>query len=77
MTSVWGVHNDRFNTELVEGEFISVGYDEMNRDLREIGFDRESLKAALTLALPDEKPRAIAGWAGVLLRFGLRWSRAT
>ncbi len=70
MTKVWGVHNDRFNTELVEGGFISVGYDEMNLDLREVEFDRDALKSALTAAMPDEKPRAIAGWAGVLLRFG-------
>lgn len=69
MTSVWGVHNDRFGHELVDGGFISIGWDELG-DLREIGSDREALKAALTKAYPDDKPRTVAGWAGILLRFG-------
>ena len=69
MTNVWGVHNDRFGSELVEGGFISIGWDELG-DLRQIGLDRESLKAALAKAYPDDKPRAVAGWAGILLRFG-------
>ena len=63
MTNVWGVHNDRLNTELVDGGFITIGWDGVG-DLREIGFDREALRAALTAAMPDEKPRAIAGWKG-------------
>lgn len=70
MANVWGVHNDRLNTELVEGGFISIGWDELG-DLRELGFEREVLKAALTQSFPDDKPRAIAGWAGILLRFGV------
>ena len=64
MTNVWGVRNDRPKTELVDGGFISIGFDEMNRDLREIGLDREALKAALNAALPDESPgRSRAGRA--------------
>lgn len=66
--AVWGVHNDRLNTELIEGGFISIGWDELG-DLRQIGLDRDRLKAALTDAFPDAKPRAVAGWAGTLLRF--------
>jgi len=66
--AVWGVHNDRLTTELVDGGFISVGWDPVG-DLRAVGLTREHLKAALAAAYPDVKPRAIAGWAGVLLRF--------
>lgn len=68
MRSVWGVHNDSLDTELVEGGFISVGWDALV-DLSSIGTTREQLKAALAEAYPDDKPRAIAGWAGNLLRF--------
>lgn len=66
--AVWGVHNDALSTELVEGGFISIGWDEIG-DLRHVGLTREVLKAALAEARPDDKPRAIAGWAGILLRF--------
>lgn len=63
------MHNDRLDTELVDGGFISIGWQNIG-DLREIGFDREELKRALSQAYPDDKPRAVAGWAGIMLRFG-------
>lgn len=69
MINAWGIHNDRFDSELLDGGFVSVGWDKLG-DLRSIGFDREPLKRALAEAYPDDKPRAIAGRAGVLLRFG-------
>lgn len=68
MANVWGVHNDRFSTELVEGGFVSIGWDELG-DLRDVGLEREALKSALAHAYPDDKPRAVAGRAGILLRF--------
>ncbi|SJM47958.1 putative restriction endonuclease [Actinomycetales bacterium JB111] len=68
MTNTWGVHNDTFTTELIDGGFISVGWDRLG-DLREIGLTRDSLKHALSDAYPEDKPQAIAGRAGVLLRF--------
>lgn len=77
MTKVWGAHNDRFNTELVDGGFISVRYDEVNQDLLEIGLDREALKGALTAALPDEKPRASPAGQESCCCSGPRWLRAT
>lgn len=66
--NVWGIHNDTLTTELVEGGFVSIGWDEVS-DLSQIPGSREGLKNALNLALPDSNPRAIAGWAGILLRF--------
>lgn len=66
--AVFGVHNDALSTELIDGGFISIGWDPIG-DLRQVGLAREQLKAALAAAFPDDKPRAIAGWAGILLRF--------
>ena len=34
-----------------------------------IGTDREKLKAKLADTYPDKKPRAVAGWTGILHRF--------
>ncbi len=66
--AVFGVHNDALSSELIDGCFISIGWDDIG-DLRQVGLVREQLKAALAAAYPDDKPRAIAGWAGILLRF--------
>lgn len=67
MTTIWGVHNDTLTTELVEGGFISIGWDTID-DLRNILGGREALKQELARLSPDAKPRAIAGWAGILTR---------
>lgn len=68
MSNVWGIHNDTLTSELVDGRFASIGWDELG-DLRSIGTDREALRAALRQTYPDKKPRAIAGWTGILHRF--------
>lgn len=65
---VWGVHNDTLTEELVRDGFVSIGYDPLG-DLTRIGASRDDLKRALTDAFPDRKPRAIAGWTGILHRF--------
>jgi len=67
-SNVWGIHNDTFTTELVNEGFISIGWDEAG-DLRQIQDGREGLKDKLSEVLPDAKPRAVALWAGILLRF--------
>lgn len=67
MTTIWGVHNDRLTTELVDGGFISIGWDPVG-DLRAIHGGRDGLKDELTRLYPDAKPRGIAGWAGILTR---------
>lgn len=67
MSAIWGVHNDTLTDELLEGGFVSVGWDVIG-DLRTISHGRDGLKGALIRTLPDAKPRAIAGWAGILLR---------
>ncbi len=66
--AVFGVHNDALSAELIDGGFVSIGWDSIS-DLREAGLAREELKAALAVAYSDTKPRAIAAWAGTLLRF--------
>lgn len=65
---MWGVHNDTLTTELLDEGFVSIGWDDLG-DLRDLPQDRESLKAALATVYPDDKPRALAGLAGTLLRF--------
>ena len=55
MTTMWGIHNDALGHELVDQGFISVGWDEIG-DLRQIGDDRERVKAALAVAYPEAKP---------------------
>lgn len=68
MATFWGIHNDTLADELLEGGFVSIGWDELG-DLRGIPNGREGFKEALDLAYPNKKPRAIAGWAGILSRF--------
>lgn len=65
---VWGIHNDTLTTELIDDGFVSIGWDTVG-DLNQIPGSREELKHALNLALPNSNPRAIAGWAGIMLRF--------
>ncbi|HEY4534362.1 MAG TPA: restriction endonuclease [Enteractinococcus sp.] len=68
MRKVWGIHNDTLTTELVDEGFVSIGWDDAG-DLQRIPDGREGLKAKLDALLPDAKPRAVALWAGILLRF--------
>lgn len=68
MNNMWGIHNDTLSSELVDQGFVSIGWDELG-DLRLIGTERDELKARLAETYPDKKPRAIAGWAGILHRF--------
>lgn len=66
--TAWGIHNDHPELELIEGGFISIGWDRLG-DLRSVGADRDDMKAHLAAAYPDAKPRAIPAWAGILVRF--------
>ena len=65
---VWGIHNDTLTTELVDGGFVSIGWDMMG-DLTLISEGREGLKRALADKVSEKDLKAIPGWAGVLLRF--------
>ena len=65
---LWGIHNDQPTLHLIEGGFVSVGWEELG-DLRDVTPDRETLKARLAAAYPAAKPGAIPVWAGVLHRF--------
>lgn len=68
MAAIWGIHNDQTGLNLLGGGFVSIGWEELG-DLREIGADREKLKARLAEAYPTAKQGAIPVWAGVLFRF--------
>lgn len=68
MKAVWGIHNDALTSELVEGGFVSIGWDRIG-DLSQIGPDREALKAAQKSAYPETKPGAVPVQAGTLYRF--------
>ncbi|MHC6177266.1 restriction endonuclease [Glutamicibacter sp. X7] len=65
---VWGIHNDTLSTELIEGSFVSIGWDDMG-DLTLIPGGREQLKSELTRRTPESQHKAIPIWAGILLRF--------
>lgn len=68
MNAMWGIHNDRLTTELIDGGFISIGWEPLP-DLRSLGPSREELKSSLAQYYPDSKPATLANWAGTLLRF--------
>jgi restriction system protein len=68
MTTMWGVHNDQPQLDLVGNGFISIGWAEMG-DLSAIGNDRDAMKSKVAAAYPDAKPGAIPGTAGTLLAF--------
>jgi predicted Mrr-cat superfamily restriction endonuclease len=65
---MWGIHNVRPHVSFVDAGFIAIGWTAMP-DLRRVGADRDAMKGALASAYPTANPRAIAAWAGMLLRF--------
>lgn len=65
---VWGIHNDTLSTELIEGSFVSLSWDNMG-DLSKIPGGREELKDELARRTPEDSHKAIPVWAGILLRF--------
>ncbi|MGA2929898.1 MAG: restriction endonuclease [Solirubrobacteraceae bacterium] len=67
--TVWGIHNDHPELDLIGNGFISVGWEALG-DLTAIGPDKEALKQRVAQTFPNAKPGAIPVWAGVLLRFG-------
>jgi restriction system protein len=74
MTTMWGVHNDEPQLDLIGNGFVSIGWEEMG-DLSAIGYDKEAMKAKLTAMYPDMKPGAVPGTAGTLLAFSHRMQR--
>lgn len=68
METMWGIHNDVFGQELIEGGFVSIGWDEVP-DLTTIGPDREALKDLLR-ERGQYREQAVRNAAGVLYRFG-------
>lgn len=68
MTTVWGLHNNHPDLDLVENGFVSIGWIEIG-DLRKLGPGKEQMKALVARAYPTAKPGAIPVWAGVLIRF--------
>ncbi len=68
MQAMWGIHNDVFGRELIDGGFISIGWDDIP-SLNRLGPDRGRLKELLAERYPDATEGAIRNWAGVLFRF--------
>jgi len=66
--TVWGVHNDHPELDLIGNGFVGIGWDDIG-DLTSIGSDKEALKQRIAEIRPEAKPGAIPVWAGVLLRF--------
>lgn len=56
--TVWGIHNDHPDLDLIGNGFISVGWAEIG-DLNAIGPDKDALKALVAQAYPNAKPGAI------------------
>lgn len=71
MQTVWGVHNDQPQLDLVSNGFISIGWPLMG-DLSVVGNDKDAMKAKVAAAYPNAKPNAIPGTAGTLLAFTFR-----
>lgn len=70
--TTWGIHNDT-NLDLVQGNFISIGWDRLN-DL--CGYDgRDALKSALRDAYPGQKAGSYPVQAGVLFSFSSEMAR--
>ncbi len=65
---LWGIHNDAYGQELIDGGFVSIGWPAMG-DLRKIGNDQLRMREAVAARFPGKKPGAIANWAGTLRRF--------
>ena len=68
MPTIWGIHNDEPELDLLGEGFVSVGWDEIG-DLRDCGNDKDALKQLLVARYPQAKAGAIPVWAGVLRRF--------
>jgi restriction system protein len=68
MVSIWGIHNNQPDLDLVANGFVSIGWDKV-KDLSLVGQAREELKALVAEAYPSAKPGAIPVWAGVMQRF--------
>lgn len=68
MAVLWGIHNNEKSLDLVDGQFVSIGWEELG-DLGDLGDDRDDLKLRLAAAYPTAKPGAIPVWAGLIWRF--------
>jgi hypothetical protein len=66
--TVWGIHSDNSEVDFIASSEISIGWHELG-DPRNVGNDREALKALLAEKYPEAKSAAIPGWAGMLIRF--------
>jgi restriction system protein len=69
MTAFWGIHNNRPEVDFVDGGFVALGWDLIDRDVTPLVDDRDALKHELARAYPHKSPRAVAAWAGIFIRF--------
>lgn len=71
MPTMWGVHNNQPQLDLVANGFISIGWEELG-DLTVIGDDKSMMQARVAQTFPSVKPGAVPHAAGVLLKFAFR-----
>lgn len=71
MATMWGVHNNQPQLDLVGNGFISIGWEELG-DLTVIGDDKSLMQSRVAQTFPSMKPRAVPHAAGVLLKFAFR-----
>lgn len=66
-TTLWGIHNNVLAQELVDGNFVSIGWE--LPDLKTLPATRDGIKRVLAEMLPESKPQSIISQAGVIYRF--------
>jgi len=67
--TTWGIHmGAHVGTDPVDNNYVAIGWTMMG-DIRQLPPDRQAIKELLVSALPEAKPGAIPGWAGILFRF--------
>lgn len=66
--TIWGFHNTRSEIEMLEGNYIALGWKEMG-DLSKIKPTREAYYETYNDVYPDAKKMSIANSAGQIFRF--------
>ncbi len=67
--NVWGIHmGEKAGSAPIDNNYVGIGWEQLG-DLKQYSVSRESLKEALSKALPESKKGAIPQNAGVLFRF--------
>lgn len=71
MQTMWGLHNNRPELDLIANEFVSIGWHTLG-DLSAGEDDKEQMKARVAEGVPGIKLGAVPNAAGVILKFAFR-----